>query len=352
MYYHVSDWLGTRRMQTDSTGAVDFTCTNLPHGDARNCNGSFNATQQEFDGWEYDQETGLDYAHARYYNNRLYRFMTADPAGLAAVDWSNPQSLNRYAFVGGNPVNYTDPSGAMVQYQRPGQGDFGAGGFLEGYTIDGIDPGAGGWGSPYPANGYAMIAIADSSEDDYPGYLPGLLGSPSMPALLPVAGGAAGGPANNVTCAGKVVQVSPNVLIQSDSNGMITAVGVQLTGPTAYLGMAGGTFVNVPAYTSVGASLGPNGALTVAVSNPVFMKPGGVGALFGAYLSSATFSNGSFSQVNGAVAFEGMAFGSKTTPSGYLLNQFNANSQLVNVAGLLQSTAQVAQQLIGCSVVK
>jgi hypothetical protein len=30
---------------------------------------------------------------------------------MAAVDWNDPQTLNRYAYVGGEPVNYRDPSG-------------------------------------------------------------------------------------------------------------------------------------------------------------------------------------------------------------------------------------------------
>lgn len=37
--------------------------------------------------------------------------MTPDPAGLAAVDLSNPQSLNRYAYVLNSPVNFIDPLG-------------------------------------------------------------------------------------------------------------------------------------------------------------------------------------------------------------------------------------------------
>ena len=37
--------------------------------------------------------------------------MTPDPAGLAAVDLSNPQSLNRYAYALNNPLKYIDPRG-------------------------------------------------------------------------------------------------------------------------------------------------------------------------------------------------------------------------------------------------
>jgi RHS repeat-associated protein len=50
--------------------------------------------------------------------NRMYsygkgRWMTPDPAGLAAGDPSNPESLNRYAYVMNNPTTLTDPSGLI-----------------------------------------------------------------------------------------------------------------------------------------------------------------------------------------------------------------------------------------------
>ena len=39
------------------------------------------------------------------------RWPSPDPAGLAAVDPGNPQSWNRYAYVGNNPLAATDPTG-------------------------------------------------------------------------------------------------------------------------------------------------------------------------------------------------------------------------------------------------
>jgi RHS repeat-associated protein len=39
------------------------------------------------------------------------RWLVPDPAGLAAVDPTNPQTWNRYAYVGNNPVGEVDPSG-------------------------------------------------------------------------------------------------------------------------------------------------------------------------------------------------------------------------------------------------
>jgi RHS repeat-associated protein len=39
------------------------------------------------------------------------RWLSPDAAGLAAVDPTNPQSLNRYAYVFNNPLNLIDPMG-------------------------------------------------------------------------------------------------------------------------------------------------------------------------------------------------------------------------------------------------
>jgi hypothetical protein len=39
------------------------------------------------------------------------RWLVPDPAGMAAVDLSNPQTWNRYAYVANNPLNNVDPVG-------------------------------------------------------------------------------------------------------------------------------------------------------------------------------------------------------------------------------------------------
>src|SRR5258708_17180356 len=37
--------------------------------------------------------------------------MSGDPAGLGAVDPTNPQSWNQYSYVNNNPLSHADPSG-------------------------------------------------------------------------------------------------------------------------------------------------------------------------------------------------------------------------------------------------
>jgi RHS repeat-associated protein len=58
-------------------------------------------------------EIDLDDAVFREYHPTQGRWLTPDPAGLAAVDPSNPQSWNRYGYVNNNPLSFVDPSGLI-----------------------------------------------------------------------------------------------------------------------------------------------------------------------------------------------------------------------------------------------
>jgi RHS repeat-associated protein len=61
-----------------------------------------------FTGEQRDSESALYYLRARYYDPAVGRFATQDPV---SAPMARPQALNRYAYVGGNPVNYGDPTG-------------------------------------------------------------------------------------------------------------------------------------------------------------------------------------------------------------------------------------------------
>jgi len=84
-----------------------------PYGEPRNAYNPALPTDHTFtgqitDGLLDDGGTGLMYYNARYYDPQVGRFAAAD---TIVPNPANPQDFNRYAYVGNNPVNATDPSG-------------------------------------------------------------------------------------------------------------------------------------------------------------------------------------------------------------------------------------------------
>jgi RHS repeat-associated protein len=71
---------------------------------------SVDGIRKKFTGYERDSETGLDYAQARYFSSAQGRFTSPDPL-LASAKSIDPQSWNRYSYVGNNPMVFADPSG-------------------------------------------------------------------------------------------------------------------------------------------------------------------------------------------------------------------------------------------------
>ena len=114
-HYHLTDWLGTQRMQTNAGGNQEEVCYSYPFGDGLNCTGSADATEHHFTGKERDTESGLDYFGARYLSSNLGRFMTPDwydgPTEVPYANLGDPQSLNLYAYVHNDPNSGIDMDG-------------------------------------------------------------------------------------------------------------------------------------------------------------------------------------------------------------------------------------------------
>jgi RHS repeat-associated protein len=68
---------------------------------------------EKFTGYLRDAETGLDYADQRYEQPGMGRFLTPDPY-VASATPSDPGGWNRYAYVAGDPINFTDPDGLFA----------------------------------------------------------------------------------------------------------------------------------------------------------------------------------------------------------------------------------------------
>jgi RHS repeat-associated protein len=70
-------------------------------------------------GEQYDPDLGLYYLRARYYNPATGRFMSRDPEDGIPTD---PKSLHKYDYAGGDPVNLSDPTGrATAALPMPGR---------------------------------------------------------------------------------------------------------------------------------------------------------------------------------------------------------------------------------------
>ncbi|MGH7775708.1 MAG: RHS repeat-associated core domain-containing protein [Candidatus Dormibacterales bacterium] len=66
---------------------------------------------QWFTGVDSDVRTDLSDFPFREYSSIQGRWLSPDPAGLAAVNPANPQTWNAYAYVGNQPLSATDPTG-------------------------------------------------------------------------------------------------------------------------------------------------------------------------------------------------------------------------------------------------
>lgn len=70
-----------------------------------------------YTGEYYDSESGNYYLRARYYSPAVQRFISRDPY---EGEITNPLSLNGYAYCGGNPLIYRDPSGNVCEKLEDG----------------------------------------------------------------------------------------------------------------------------------------------------------------------------------------------------------------------------------------
>jgi RHS repeat-associated protein len=115
-YWH-PDWLGTPRLYSSPSQTV-------------NADTAFSAYGEQYQGPSIDtfftgaaqlpEANDLRTFPARNLSVVEGRWQSPDPAGLGAVDLTNPQTLNRYAYVVGNPLGLVDPTGMYLL--APGRG--------------------------------------------------------------------------------------------------------------------------------------------------------------------------------------------------------------------------------------
>lgn len=106
--YYVTDRLGSARMELSGGGWPVSSEQYAPFG--QEIGPQPTANHYKFTGLERDSESGLDHAQFRQYSSTMGRWMSPDPYD-GSMDLSNPQSFNRYSYVGNTPLSLTDPSG-------------------------------------------------------------------------------------------------------------------------------------------------------------------------------------------------------------------------------------------------
>ncbi|WP_374339324.1 RHS repeat domain-containing protein [Methyloversatilis sp.] len=111
--YYELDHLGTPRQARERTGTVVWRWESdgygtTPADEDPDGNGQKTYVYLRFPGQYYDEESGLHYNWHRYYVPRLGRYLSSDPIGVEGGG-------NAYAYVGGNPLGFVDPTGLQAQ---------------------------------------------------------------------------------------------------------------------------------------------------------------------------------------------------------------------------------------------
>jgi RHS repeat-associated protein len=131
--YHYWDHL-SNRLSADANGNILRSYGSFPFGETWYESGT--ANKWKFTTYENDSESGLNYADARFHSPRLGRFMSLDPL---SGNIGNPQSLHRYTYAANDPIQFTDPTGAVLNCD-PFDPDCQGGGGGGGLGLGGCNP--------------------------------------------------------------------------------------------------------------------------------------------------------------------------------------------------------------------
>ena len=100
-YFYHTDHLGSTVLVTDETGATVWSTEYTPFGSLTFEEGKLKRAVK-FTGKDLDEDTGLYYFNARWYDQSIGRFISEDPI---------KDGLNWYTYAANNPLRFVDPTG-------------------------------------------------------------------------------------------------------------------------------------------------------------------------------------------------------------------------------------------------
>lgn len=128
LHYVHTDHLGSTHVVTTASGSQESLNDYYAYGELRINQGS-PSEQRKYTGHEYDTDTGLNYANARYQSGKWGRFVSQDSVFQAMGDenklqqstgyqqreiLNDPQLLNSYSYGSNNPLKYIDNDGNIA----------------------------------------------------------------------------------------------------------------------------------------------------------------------------------------------------------------------------------------------
>lgn len=108
-YYLSKDHLGSTRIVRDQDNHVQAYFSYLPFGGVMEKQDVGDKFRYRYTGQEFDPELGIYNYNARLYDADLGRFYETDPGH---------QYTTPYAYVGNNPIKYTDPTGDLKSFKH------------------------------------------------------------------------------------------------------------------------------------------------------------------------------------------------------------------------------------------
>jgi RHS repeat-associated protein len=117
-YYRHADWLGSSHLTSTAAQGLYSSQVYAPFGEAYATAGASGTTSSavdpNFTGQNSDTVPSLYDFTFREHSMSQGRWISPDPLGVGAVDPTNPQTWNRYAYVVNSPLALTDPLGLTI----------------------------------------------------------------------------------------------------------------------------------------------------------------------------------------------------------------------------------------------